>query len=81
MPITQCSVILEQGVCRRDVRSDLELEDMAHVVSEVFVSYTLLVLAGEDDQVGSRRVDAVIETLLYGVITAADTDCLGMADR
>ena len=60
--------ILEDGVRRGDVRSDLDPEDMAHVVSEVFVSYTLLVLAGESAQVSRRRVDAVIETLLHGVI-------------
>ena len=63
--------VLVAGVRRGDVRSDLDLEDMAHVVSEVFVSYTLLVLAGEDQQVGDRRVEAVIETLLHGVIVSA----------
>lgn len=60
--------VLGQGVERGDVRSDLDVEDLAHVVSEVFVSYTLLVLAGADDQVSERRVEAVIETLLHGVI-------------
>ncbi len=60
--------VLEDGVRRGDVRSDLDAHDMAHVVAEVFVSYTLLVLAGENDQVSARRVDAVIETLLHGVI-------------
>ena len=63
--------VLEAGVRRGDVRSDLDPADMAHVVSEVFVSYTLLVLAGEDEQVGNRRVDAVVETLLHGVIAPA----------
>lgn len=60
--------ILARGVERGDVRSDLALDDMAHVVSEVFVSYTLLVLGGESARLGRRRVDAVIETLLHGVI-------------
>jgi hypothetical protein len=41
---------------------------MAHVVSEVFVSYSLLVLAGTDADVSQRRIEAVIEALLYGVI-------------
>ncbi len=63
--------ILERGVRRGDVRSDLDLEDMAHVVSEVFVSYSLLILAGANADVSNRRVEAVIEALLYGVIAPA----------
>lgn len=67
--------VLVQGVRRGDVRSDLDLEDMAHVVSEVFVSYTLLVLTGADEQVNHRRVEAVIEMLLHGVISARAAAC------
>ena len=63
--------VLCEGAARGEVRSDLDLADMAHVVAEVFVSYTLLVLAGESAQVSARRVDAVIETLLHGVIAPA----------
>jgi len=66
--------ILERGVQRGDVRSDLDLDDMAHVVSEVFVSYSLLILAGADAEVSNRRVEAVIEALLYGVIAPAMPD-------
>lgn len=62
--------VLVRGVERGDVRTDLEVEDLAHVVSEVFVSYTLLILAGANDQVSERRTEAVIETLLRGVIAA-----------
>ena len=47
---------------------DLDLDDMVHVVSEVFVSYALLALAGESERVGRRRAEAVVETLLHGVI-------------
>jgi AcrR family transcriptional regulator len=63
--------ILERGVRRGDVRGDLATEDMAHVVSEVFVSYSLLILAGESAQVSDRRVEAIVETLLHGVIAPA----------
>jgi len=63
--------ILEQGVRRGDVRSDLHVEDMAHVISEVFVSYTLLVLEGASEEISERRVEAVIETLLHGIIAPA----------
>lgn len=62
--------VLIRGVERGDVRGDLEPEDMAHVIAEVFVSYTLRVLAGEDEEVGRRRVEAVVETLLHGVIAS-----------
>ena len=60
--------ILARGVERGDVRRDLDLEDLVHVVSEVFVSYALLALAGESARVGRRRAQAAIETLLHGVI-------------
>jgi len=63
--------ILEQGVRRGDVRSDLDLADLAHVVSEVFVSYSLLVLAGASSETTDRRIDTAIEALLYGVIVTA----------
>ena len=53
------------------MRGDLAIEDMAHVVSEVFVSYSLLILAGESAQVSDRRVEAIVETLLHGVIAPA----------
>jgi AcrR family transcriptional regulator len=66
--------VLEQGVRRGDVRADLDLEDMAHVVSEVFVSYTLLILAGASNQVSDRRVEVIIETLLHGVIAPMAPD-------
>ncbi len=62
--------VLRRGVERGEVRADLDAEDMAHVVAEVFISYTLLVLSGEDASLGERRVEAVIETLLHGVIAA-----------
>jgi AcrR family transcriptional regulator len=65
--------ILERGVRRGDVRGDLATEDMAHVVSEVFVSYSLLLLEGETGQVSDRRVEAIVETLLHGVIAAPPT--------
>ena len=63
--------VLEEGLRRGDVRADLEAADMAHVVSEVFVSYTLLVLSGDDEPLDARRVEAVVETLLHGVIAPA----------
>ncbi len=63
--------VLRHGLERGDVRGDLDPRDMAHVVSEVFVAYTLLVLSGESAAPGERRVEAVIETLLHGVIASS----------
>lgn len=63
--------VLAQGVERGDVRSDLAIDDMAHVIAEVFVAYTLLQLTGDDAKTDARRVEAIIETLLHGVIAPA----------
>jgi len=65
--------VLALGVERGDVRSDLDLDDMAHVVAEVFVSYTLLVLSDIATEQSERRVATVIEALLYGVIVPVGT--------
>ena len=53
---------------KEDVRADLELDDVAHVVSEVFIAYSDHAVTGETDGFGERRVSAIIETLLHGVI-------------
>jgi hypothetical protein len=57
--------ILAAGLRRGDVRSDLDLDDLAHVVSEVFLAYADHVIQG-DEQLGERRVKAILETLLHG---------------
>lgn len=59
--------ILGRGVDRGDVRSDLDLDDLAHVVSEVFLAYADHIVRGEDG-LGERRVEAILETLLHGFI-------------
>ena len=59
--------VLEAGVRRGDVRSDLELDDLAHVVSEVFLAYADHIVQG-DESLGERRVEAILETLLHGFI-------------
>jgi AcrR family transcriptional regulator len=60
--------ILGAGVLRGDVRSDLDLDDLAHVVSEVFLAYADHIVMGDDDGLGERRVEAILETLLHGFI-------------
>jgi len=59
--------ILAEGVRRGDVRSDLDLDDLAHVVSEVFLAYADHVVQG-DETLGERRIKAIVETLLHGFV-------------
>jgi AcrR family transcriptional regulator len=59
--------ILAAGVRRGEVRSDLDLDDLAHVVTEVFLAYADHVVQG-DEQLGERRVKAILETLLHGFV-------------
>jgi len=65
---TLIETILSEGVRRGDVRSDLEVEDLAHVVSEVFLAYADHIVSGDTDGLGERRVEAILETLLHGFI-------------
>ena len=59
--------VLAAGVERGDVRDDLDVEDLAHVVSEVFLAYADLIVRGEIE-LGERRIEAILETLLHGFI-------------
>ena len=59
--------ILGAGVRRGDVRADLDLDDLAHVVSEVFLAYADHIVQGEDEM-GERRIEVILETLLHGFI-------------
>ncbi len=60
--------LLAQGSVRGDIRSDLSPQDMAFVISEAFIGVTVTVLVSGDAEVGHRRVDALMETLLHGVV-------------
>ena len=60
--------VLREGVRRGDVRSDLQVEDLAHVVSEVFLAYADHIVSGDTDGLGERRIEAILETLLHGLI-------------
>ena len=65
---TLIETILREGVRQGDVRSDLQVEDLAHVVSEVFLAYADHIVSGETDGLGERRIEAILETLLHGLI-------------
>jgi AcrR family transcriptional regulator len=62
--------ILERGIRRGDVRGDLDVDDLAHVVSEVFLAYADHIVTGEGEGIGERRFEAIIETLLHGFIAS-----------
>ncbi len=59
--------VLESGVQRGDVRADLALEDLAHVVTEVFLAYADHMVQ-RDESLSERRIEAILETLLHGFI-------------
>lgn len=63
--------ILRTGVERGDVRDDLDVDDLAHVVSEVFLAYADHIIQG-DSALGERRIEAIVETLLHGFIVSAN---------
>jgi TetR/AcrR family transcriptional regulator len=61
--------ILAAGMRRGDVRDDLDPDDLAHVVSEVFLAYADHIVR-DGEELGERRVEAILETLLHGFVTA-----------
>lgn len=63
--------ILRAGVARGDVRDDLDVDDLAHVVSEVFLAYADHIIQG-DSALGERRIEAIVETLLHGLIVSSN---------
>ncbi len=63
--------ILRQGVSRGEIRDDLQVDDLAHVVSEVFLAYADHLVVGEDVGLGDRRIEAILETILHGIVTSS----------
>ena len=59
---------LERGVRTGDVRRDLDVDRMADVITEVCVRFGDRLLSSERDAGETELLDAIIETLLHGVI-------------
>ncbi len=59
---------LERGVRDGDVRTDVDLRCMADVITEVCVSFGDRLLSGDVSDRGTDLLDAIIETVLFGVI-------------
>ncbi len=59
---------LGRGVRDGDVRSDIDLESMADVVTEVCVGFGDRLLSGNVGGRENELLDAIIETVLFGVI-------------
>ena len=59
---------LEQGVRAGDVRTDLDLDNMASVITEVCVRFGDRLLSGDLNEGETELLEAIIETLLHGVI-------------
>jgi AcrR family transcriptional regulator len=59
---------LERGVRTGDVRTDLDVGRMADVITEVCVRFGDRLLSSDCDEGETELLDAIIETLLHGVI-------------
>ncbi|MBW2270968.1 MAG: TetR/AcrR family transcriptional regulator [Deltaproteobacteria bacterium] len=59
---------LERGVRGGDVRTDLDLDNMAGVITEVCVRFGERLLAGDMNAGQTELLEAIVETLLHGVI-------------
>jgi AcrR family transcriptional regulator len=59
---------LERGVRSGDVRTDLDLASMADVITEVCVRFADRMVSGDLRQERTELLEAVVETLLHGVI-------------
>jgi len=60
--------ILADGAKRGDVRADLALDDLTDVITEIFSTYSDHIVTGEITSVSARRVEAIIETILHGIV-------------
>jgi AcrR family transcriptional regulator len=63
---------LERGVRAGEVRTDLSLSNMAEVITEICVRFVDRLLASDLSDEGPGVRDAVIETLLHGVVVHGD---------
>lgn len=66
---TLLTSLLAQGVDRGVVRRDLAIEDMAFVIAEVTIAGSFQAMASAEPEVRAARLDAMVETLLHGVLT------------
>lgn len=62
--------VLAEGVRAGEVRTDVDLERMADVITEVCVRFNDLLLAGDVERETPGLLEAIVETLLHGVIAA-----------
>ena len=62
------SEVLERGVRDGDVRTDLDLGNMADVITEVCVRFGDRLVSGDFPEEQGDLLEAVIETLLHGVV-------------
>ena len=60
--------VLERGLADVEIRDDVDVEHMTLVVSELCHAFVNRVIAGSPDDEDPRVVDAVVETVLYGVV-------------
>ncbi|MBW2498018.1 MAG: TetR/AcrR family transcriptional regulator [Deltaproteobacteria bacterium] len=60
--------VLERGVRAGEVRTDLDAERMADVITEVCIRFGDRLVSGDQERAEPTLLEAIIETLLHGVI-------------
>jgi AcrR family transcriptional regulator len=68
--------VIERGAERGDVRADLDLHDLANVVTELCLAYSALIVAGYGRSITAQRTEAVVETLLHGIVVRPATESI-----
>lgn len=63
--------VLAAGAARGDVRGDLAASDVAAVLAEVMIAGAIQALTATSEEGHQRRVEAMIEIALHGVIVTA----------
>lgn len=59
---------LERGVAEGEIRADIELANVAEVITELCVSFVNRLLSSRDSAENSQLLETVIETVLFGVV-------------
>ena len=68
------SELLERGIATGEVRTDLDRARMADVITEVCVRFSDQLMSGDRDETQADLLDAIVETLLHGVIVQREID-------
>ena len=66
--------VLDRGVQAGEIRGDLDVHQMADVIAEVCVRFGDRLLASGSEPAQAELLDAIVETLLHGVVASRDAN-------